>query len=278
MFIYILLLESSKYYIGKTENPDIILDFHLKSDSNQWINVFTPIKIEELISDCDSYDEDKYTLKYMEKKGINNVRGGSFSEVKLSEEQIKLINKMINKKPYDCIESKIEDCLKNINNEKLKENISIIRSIYEEIIELKRLIKITNFISIDDLSKIKKESEDMKNINKLREEMVIQQDKENKRSLKIKIRELEDKMRRSKTHNWGWHNVITNVYIHNIFKNKKTVIEDSVILGLEIIRFNLQKKKRLQDIYEEYYNEEFVKELLSRLYIKEIEIIKSEIK
>lgn len=77
----------------------------------------------ELISDCDSFDEDKYTLKYMEKEGIDNVRGGSFSQIELSDEQIKLINQMIKEQLRNVfivvelkIESKIKEYLKNINN------------------------------------------------------------------------------------------------------------------------------------------------------------------
>ena len=94
VFIYILLLELNKYYIGKTNYPDIRLDYHFNLDGSEWTKIYKPIKVYEVISNCDSYDEDKYTLKYMEKEGINNVRGGSFSQIELSDEQIKLINQL----------------------------------------------------------------------------------------------------------------------------------------------------------------------------------------
>jgi hypothetical protein len=48
-------------------------------------------------------------------------------------------------------------------------------------------------------------------------------------------------------------------------------------LGLEVIKYNLEKKRKLKLIFEEYYNEDFVKELLSKLYEKEIKIIESQI-
>ena len=60
------------------------------------------MKVIELIQDCDNYDEDKYTLKYMEKYGINNVRGGSFCEIKLNKDNLTTIKKMINGSTDKC--------------------------------------------------------------------------------------------------------------------------------------------------------------------------------
>ena len=284
VFIYILLLESNKYYIGKTNNPDIRLDSHFNSNGSEWTKIYKPIKVYELLSDCDSYDEDKYTLKYMEKEGIDNVRGGSFSQIELSDEQIKLINQMIKgasdkcfncgKSGHfikDCIESKIQEYLKDINNENIQNKIIIINSIYEEIIELNRLIKLTDFICIDDLSKIKKESQDMKKLNKLQEQSrkinKIKNYREKLSSINVQIQKL-NYLNQSDS----WKNKI-----HKIYRQTNIIItnpnKDVVILGLVLIKFNLEKKRRLKEIFEEYYSEDFVKELLSKLYEKEIEII-----
>ena len=74
-------------------------------------------------------------------------------------------------------------------------------------------------------------------------------------------------------------NQILQIYtqINNDPKNYLYQNKDIVILGLEVIKFNLEKKRRLKLIFEEYYSEDFVQELLSKLYEKEIEIIKSQI-
>ena len=295
VFIYILLLELNKYYIGKTNNPDIRLDSHFNSYGSEWTKIYKPIKVYELISDCDSYDEDKYTLKYMEKEGIDNVRGGSFSQIKLSDEQIKLINQMIkgaSDKCFncgesghfikDCIESKIQDYLKDINNENISKEIFKINSIYEEIIELNSLIKLTDFISIDDLPKIKKESQDYIKLKKLNEESIkIQEDTsdyikniEKFNSITKKIQELN-----YVNNNYSLKSQILGIYALRLINinHKNYPSKDIVILGLEVIKFNLEKKRRLKLIFEEYYNEDFVKELLSKLYEKEIEIIESQI-
>lgn len=293
VFIYILLLELNKYYIGKTNNPDIRLDSHFNSNGSEWTKIYKPIKVYELISNCDSYDEDKYTLKYMEKEGIDNVRGGSFSQIKLSDEQIKLINQMIKgasdkcfncgKSGHfikDCIESKIQDYLKNITNENISKEIFKINSTYEEIIELNSLIKLTDFISIDDLPEIKKVSQDYIKLKKLNEESIkIQEElQKNRNILQEKLNLIESQKQKLNYLNQGnnWIRRIEQHYQY-INNNHKSLNKDYVILGLEVIKYNLEKKRKLKLIFEEYYNEDFVKELLSKLYEKEIKIIESQI-
>jgi len=296
IFIYILLLEFNKYYIGKTKNPDIRLDYHFNSNGSEWTRIYKPIKVYEIIPNCDSYDEDKYTLKYMEKEGINNVRGGSFSQIELSDEQIKLINQMIkgatDKCFYcgesghfikDCMESKVQDYVIDITNENIPNETIKINSIYEEIIELNSLIKSTDFISIDDLPEIKKESQDYIKLQKLDEESrkIQQEFQKNKLTRNLyneKFNLIESQKQKLNHVNQGnsWIGQIGNYY-QRMNNNYKNLDKDYVILGLEIIKYNLEKKRRLKEIYKEYYCEDFVKKLLSTLYEKEIKIINEQI-
>jgi len=95
VFIYILELEQGKYYVGKTTNYAFRLDKHFGSSGSSWTKKYKPINVLELIPNCDNYDEDKHTIKCMEKYGINNVRGGSFCEIKLSDNNIITLNQMI---------------------------------------------------------------------------------------------------------------------------------------------------------------------------------------
>lgn len=293
VFIYILQLELNKYYIGKTNNPDIRLDSHFNSSGSEWTKIYKPIKVYELISNCDTYDEDKFTLKYMEKEGIDNVRGGSFSKIELTDEQIKLINQMIkgaSDKCFncgdsghfikDCIESKIQDYLKDLNTENIQNETIKINSIYEEIFELNRLIKLTDIICIDDLSEIKKESDDIKVFYKL---CKLEEECRTNDLYKEKLKSIYNQTKELKylnnIHSDCWKNKIHNLYrsINRIHGDHIKLNKDIIILGLELIKFNLEKKKRLKEIFKEYYSEDFIKELLSKLYEKEIEIIESQI-
>ena len=96
VFIYTLQLEQGKYYIGKTNNPKFRLENHFNSNGSEWTKIYKPLRIVELKSNCDDYDEDKYTRIYMDKYGINNVRGGSFVSIKLSKSQTDTLKQMSN--------------------------------------------------------------------------------------------------------------------------------------------------------------------------------------
>jgi len=105
VFIYVLKLGNNKYYIGKTTNPRFRLDSHFSKETTSWVQKHKAKQIIELIPDCDGNDEDKYTIKYMKKYGISNVRGGSFCEINLSRDNYSTLQKMIkgsDDKCYTC--------------------------------------------------------------------------------------------------------------------------------------------------------------------------------
>ena len=120
VFIYVLQLEQRKYYIGKTNNPTFRLENHFNSNGSAWTKKYKPIKVLELIPDCDDYDEDKHTRKYMDKYGIDNVRGGSFCEINLNENNIATLNQMSNGTNNKCFTCGSEEHFANNCNKKEK--------------------------------------------------------------------------------------------------------------------------------------------------------------
>jgi hypothetical protein len=96
VYIYVLQLEQGKYYIGKTNNPQVRLDHHFNSNGAEWTKHYKPVRMVELIPNCDDYDEDKYTRIYMDKYGINNVRGGAFTSTKLDNSVVDVLQQMSN--------------------------------------------------------------------------------------------------------------------------------------------------------------------------------------
>lgn len=100
--IYILKLENGKYYVGRTNDINFRLNEHFNNCGSFWTVKYKPIKIKKIYQNCSTYDEDKYTLMLMEKYGINNVRGGSFVRLNLSNDELIIINKMINNAVNRC--------------------------------------------------------------------------------------------------------------------------------------------------------------------------------
>jgi cellular nucleic acid-binding protein len=93
--IYILKLENNKYYVGKSNDLEIRAKAHLNGTASTWTKKYKPISVEQVISNASPYDEDKYTIEYMGKYGIDNVRGGIYVSEALDNTQRNDINKRI---------------------------------------------------------------------------------------------------------------------------------------------------------------------------------------
>ena len=93
--IYILKLENNKYYVGKSNDLEIRAKAHINGTASAWTKKYKPISVEQVIPNESPYDEDKYTIEYMGKYGIDNVRGGIYVSEALDNTQRNDINKRI---------------------------------------------------------------------------------------------------------------------------------------------------------------------------------------
>lgn len=93
--IYILKLEKNKYYVGKTNNLEKRKEDHMNGTASLWTKKYKPLSVEKIIPNASPYDEDKYTIEYMNKYGIDNVRGGIYVTEDLDELQRYTIQKSI---------------------------------------------------------------------------------------------------------------------------------------------------------------------------------------
>jgi|JI10StandDraft_1071094.scaffolds.fasta_scaffold136717_3 hypothetical protein len=85
--IYVLNLEHDKWYIGKTNNVNQRVDQHKRGEGSLWTKLHPVRSLVETI-EGDSFDEDKTVKIYMSRYGVENVRGGSYSQVDLSKMQL----------------------------------------------------------------------------------------------------------------------------------------------------------------------------------------------
>ena len=92
--IYVLKLKQRKWYIGRTSKYDKIkrvLQHFSEKGGSQWTRKYKPVRVEEMIKDETKRAEDKVTKDYMDKYGIENVRGGAYCQLELSEEHLRAL-------------------------------------------------------------------------------------------------------------------------------------------------------------------------------------------
>ncbi len=93
--IYILKLEQNKYYVGLSKYPESRIQEHFNGNGSSFTTLYKPIHIVKQIQTYDRYDEDKIVKQCMSKYGILNVRGGSYSNLELSNETVDFLEKEI---------------------------------------------------------------------------------------------------------------------------------------------------------------------------------------
>jgi len=92
--IYVLECVRGKYYVGKTSNLNYRMLSHFSGQGSVWTKKYRPIRIAQVIENADKFDEDAFTLRYMELYGISNVRGGYYSKVQLSADDLEHIKSL----------------------------------------------------------------------------------------------------------------------------------------------------------------------------------------
>ena len=89
--IYVLRLKGGKYYVGKSEDVMGRYQQHLNGQGAAWTRKYEPVSLEKTIENVSPFEEDKVTKEYMARHGIENVRGGSYVSLELSESQIEAV-------------------------------------------------------------------------------------------------------------------------------------------------------------------------------------------
>lgn len=102
-FIHILKLEENKFFIVQSKQNVIKTINNFKKISD-WIQKYPYRSIMKEDLDPNQYSVNIWTLKYIEKFGLDNVRGGSFYQLNLSDKQKDLINYNLNLYIKICIQ------------------------------------------------------------------------------------------------------------------------------------------------------------------------------
>ena len=83
-FVYALLLNEGKIYVGTTDNifQRLLDHFTMSKSTSSWVRLHgPPLRILEIIVDADAYAENYLPLDYISRFGPENVRGGVWNAV-----------------------------------------------------------------------------------------------------------------------------------------------------------------------------------------------------
>ena len=120
--IYILRLSTGKYYIGKTKNVDKRWEEHISGNGSGWTKKYKPLSLIKSVVSTSHFDEDRYVKEYMEKYGIENVRGGTYSNMVLDANCIAVLEKEIRHSNNLCVRCGrdthfVKDCYATTNSD-----------------------------------------------------------------------------------------------------------------------------------------------------------------
>lgn len=91
-YLYVLKLEKSKWYVGKTTDVMQRYQQHVDGKGSAWTTKYPPVSLVESKSISSHHDENNTTKDYMKKYGVENVRGGSYTQIKLDDSVVSVLN------------------------------------------------------------------------------------------------------------------------------------------------------------------------------------------
>ena len=101
-FVYVLKLQNEKIYTGKSSDPDGRYLQHKYGNGAEWTKKYKPVELLSVIPITSEHDETNITKDLMKKYGIDNVRGGPWTTVVLSEQEKSFIQKQIHSESNEC--------------------------------------------------------------------------------------------------------------------------------------------------------------------------------
>ena len=91
-YLYVLKLEKGKWYVGKTIDIMKRYQQHVDGKGSAWTSKYPPVSLVESKPIGSLHDENNSTKDYMKKYGVENVRGGSYTQITLDDSMISVLN------------------------------------------------------------------------------------------------------------------------------------------------------------------------------------------
>ena len=92
-YLYVLKLEKEKWYVGKTNDIMNRYQQHAAGKGSAWTSKYPPVSLVESKPVASLHDENNVTKDYMKRYGVENVRGGAYTQIVLDDSTIFFLNK-----------------------------------------------------------------------------------------------------------------------------------------------------------------------------------------
>ena len=138
--IYVLKLQGGKYYVGKSQDVIGRYQQHMNGEGSSWTKKYKPISLLKCESGVSPFEEDKVVKEYMNTYGIDNVRGGSYSQLTLDNVQLEALTRELRGGTDACNQCGqkghfIRDCPSKNTIQKVKSKKSYDEISYEDLDE-----------------------------------------------------------------------------------------------------------------------------------------------
>ena len=83
--IILLELEHGKFFVTAGGDPEKVVDEYREGLGPVWTKIHRPVRIREVIQMAVPTELDQHVRRWMLHYGVENVRGGSWSDVRLTD-------------------------------------------------------------------------------------------------------------------------------------------------------------------------------------------------
>jgi predicted GIY-YIG superfamily endonuclease len=83
--IFLLELEHGRYYVGASSYPEKTVEELREGLGPAWTQIHRPSRIMDVVDHVMEQELDTYVRKWMLQYGVENVRGGRWSHVRLTD-------------------------------------------------------------------------------------------------------------------------------------------------------------------------------------------------
>ena len=98
--IYILQLEDGKYYVGKTDHTIQRFNQHNDGKGAKWTKKYPMIDLYDFHRNMADSDENRITMQMIRQFGAENVRGGSWTKVHMTQAELRSLDARAKKGRY----------------------------------------------------------------------------------------------------------------------------------------------------------------------------------